>query len=175
MGAVSSVGIDFRRLSNGERHFRLDQPLLVDMAIHHFDLMRYVLDQDASRMYCWTWNPAWSKFQSPPAGAAIITFEAGTVVSYRGSWISRGPITPWAGEWRMELEGGEVVWTSRSLLDDDSSDRVEIRSRGGEATPVELVRGRPVDLAGSLDEFVDAIAAGGSRRARAGRTCAAWP
>lgn len=156
MGAVSSVGLDFRRLSGGERHFRLDQPLLVDMAIHHFDLMRYVLDQDASRVYCWTWNPAWSSFQSPPAGAAVITFDGGTVVSYRGSWISRGPATPWAGEWRMELEGGEIVWTSRGDMD-RHLEEVEIRPLNGEPRSLDLRPTPWLDRAGSLHEFVAAV------------------
>ncbi|HEX4212378.1 MAG TPA: Gfo/Idh/MocA family oxidoreductase [Candidatus Dormibacteraeota bacterium] len=159
MGAVSSVGIDFRRLSEGERHFRLDQPLLVDMAIHHFDLMRHVLGQDANRIFCWTWNPAWSRFQSPPAGAAVVTFDAGAVVSYRGSWISRGPITPWAGEWRMELEGGEVVWTSRGDMD-SHLEEVEIRPLKGEPRSLELRPTPWVDRAGSLHEFVAAVTEG---------------
>lgn len=60
----------------------------------------------------------------------------------------------------MTFEKGEVGWTSRSLLDDDSSDRVEIRTRGGEVTPVELSRDHPVDRAGSLLEFVNAVQAG---------------
>ncbi|HEX4216020.1 MAG TPA: Gfo/Idh/MocA family oxidoreductase [Candidatus Dormibacteraeota bacterium] len=166
LGELHEVDIDFRHFSAlGEDgvprgHQLLEQPLLEDMSIHHFDLLRMVIGAEPLQVWCRAWNPGWSWFSGPPVGLATIVFENGVEVSYRGSWLSHGPVTPWAGEWRMTFADGEVGWTSRSLLDDDSCDRVGIRSRGGEAKPVELVKGRPVDRAGSLAEFVDAVASG---------------
>ncbi len=41
IGEVVSVALDFHRYyGSGYRYFFLEQPLLSDMAIHHFDLMR---------------------------------------------------------------------------------------------------------------------------------------
>jgi predicted dehydrogenase len=166
LGELHEVDIDFRHFSalgtDGvpKGHHLLEQPLLEDMSIHHFDLLRMVIGAEPLQVWCRAWNPDWSWFAGPPVGLATIVFENGVEVSYRGSWLSHGPLTPWAGEWRMTFAEGEVTWTSRSLLDDDSADRVEIRSRGGEATPVRLVKGRPVDRAGSLIEFEDAIVRG---------------
>jgi predicted dehydrogenase len=50
LGPVGTVTIDFRRYANtapkeNHKHYTIWQPLLVDMSIHHFDLMRAVLDQ----------------------------------------------------------------------------------------------------------------------------------
>ena len=66
LGEVGSVTIDFRRYNNSSdakahRHYQLWQPLLVDMAIHHFDLMRAVLSQEPTQISCLTWNPPWSQ------------------------------------------------------------------------------------------------------------------
>src|SRR5712664_2820559 len=72
LGKLHEVSIDFRRYSPGigkgrSRHHSEDQPLLVDMSIHHFDLLRLILDREPERIYCETWNPQWSGFSGPSA------------------------------------------------------------------------------------------------------------
>jgi predicted dehydrogenase len=77
-------------------------------------------------------------------------------VSYRGTWISPGPWTPWAGEWTMDFEGGQVTWTSRG---DDIGipDRVAIRKTRRQSRSVRLPEMKHVDRAGTLTEFVAAL------------------
>jgi predicted dehydrogenase len=164
LGAVGLVSIDFRRYANtappeGNRHYALRQPLLLDMAIHHFDLMRMVLGQEPRQVNCHAWNPPWSKFADPAAATATITFDGGAVVSYRGSWVSPGPQTYWAGEWRMECERGEIFWTSR---DDKGTggDRLTLRPARSAARRVTLPELPAIDRAGSLAAFAHAIQSG---------------
>jgi len=164
LGEVGAVSVYFRRYANsaereGNRHYALHQPLLADMAIHHFDLMRFVLGQEPVDVTCHAWNPPWSKFEGPAAALATICFDGGAVVSYRGSWVSPGPKTPWAGEWRMECAGGEIAWTSRDDLG-ASVDRVTVRPLGKRARRLELPTGMPIDRAGSLRAFAQAVATG---------------
>ena len=164
LGPVGAVGIDFRRYANsaprdGHRHYAIDHPLLMDMAIHHFDLLRMVLGQEPREVDCRAYNPPWSNFRDPAAAAATITFNGGTVVSYRGSWVSPGPATPWAGEWRIECEGGEIAWTSREGRD-AAADRVTVRKLGKLARKVRLPELPALDRAGTLAAFVQAIATG---------------
>ncbi len=161
LGPVSSVTIDFRRSANtvpatNHRHYQLWHPLLVDMAIHHFDLMRYVLGQEPLEIMGKTWNPTWSNFVEPPAGALIVTFDGGTVVSYRGSWISHGPITNWCGDWTMDCERGQIVWTGRG----EQGDKVLVRPEGQRARAMRLPVLEQVDRKGSLQAFVQAIEKG---------------
>src|SRR6266700_4319298 len=57
LGSIGTVSIDFRRYKNSvlpqdQGYYQGRQPLLVDMAIHHFDLMRVVLGQEASQISC---------------------------------------------------------------------------------------------------------------------------
>jgi predicted dehydrogenase len=159
LGSLHEVTIDFRRYSPGQgRHQIEEQPLLVDMSIHHFDLLRLILNLEPQRIYCEAWNPEWATFGGPSVAVASIVFDGGVVVSYRGSWVSAGPITPWAGEWRLEFENGEVFWTSR---DEEGvpQDKVVIRPRQGKARNATLPTMRWTGGLGTLTEFADAVQA----------------
>jgi predicted dehydrogenase len=160
LGQLHEVSIDFRRYSPGQgRHAIEEQPLLVDMSIHHFDLLRLILNRRPERIYCEAWNPEWATFGGPSAAVASIVFEGPIVVSYRGSWVTAGPVTPWAGEWRMEFEHAEVFWTSR---DDDGMlrDRVVARTRNGKTRTLTLPEVRRTGPSGTLTEFANAIETG---------------
>jgi predicted dehydrogenase len=162
LGEVGSVTIDFRRYNNSSeakahRHYQIWQPLLVDMAIHHFDLMRAVLDQEPTEISCYTWNPPWSKFVDPAAAAATITFDGGAVVNYRGNWVSPAPRTSWSGEWHIECTKGEIVWSSR---DDTAPDHVSVRPLGKRRRSLHLPEMPLTDRRGSLQAFVQAVCTG---------------
>ncbi len=161
LGPVNEVNIDFRHYDNTapketHKHYKIWEPLLVDMSIHHFDLMRMVLGQEPQQIVCKTWSPAWSNYTEHPSGVATITFDGGAVVSYRGSWVSTAPQTNWAGEWRMECEKGEIVWTSRGEL----PEYVMLRPLGKRARSVKLPDYPLTDRAGSLHAFVQAVHSG---------------
>jgi predicted dehydrogenase len=161
LGKLHEVSIDFRRYSpatangRGRHHFDV-QPLLVDMSIHHFDLLRLILKREPRRIYCEAWNPDWSAFSGPSVAVSSIDFDGDIVVSYRGSWVSSGPITPWSGEWRMEFEHGHIFWTSR---DDDGArrDRVVIHKPDRRPRVIPLTELAQTDRAGTLAEFARAI------------------
>lgn len=164
LGPIDTAHIDFRRFANGNvsmgnRHYRLAHPLLMDMAIHHFDLMRLVIGQEPRQVACHAWNPPWSKFTDPAEAAATITFDGGAVVSYRGSWVSPGPETHWAGEWRIECERGEIAWTSRANQG-TSAESVTIRPLNKRARKLALPDLPQIDRAGTLHAFVEAIHSG---------------
>jgi predicted dehydrogenase len=162
LGKLHEVSIDFRRYStagpNGRgRHHLEEQPLLQDMSIHHFDLLRLILGAEPERIYCEAWNPKWTAFSGPSATVASIVFP-GVVVSYRGSWISAAPVTPWGGRWSLEFENGEVFWSNRD--DDMSHDRVTVRPRGGHPHSADL---QPMPRTGpwaTITEFAHAVREG---------------
>ena len=161
LGELGQVWIEFRRHSpigqDGPRtHHAYDQPLLMDMSIHHFDLLRFLLAREANSVSCYTWNSEWTGFTGPPSASASIEFDGGVTASYRGSWISSGSITPWAGEWRMQFEHGELFWTSRGE-DSTLDDTVVLRRGGTKAEVLPLPRLRRIDRWGTLAEFADAV------------------
>ncbi|QBD78837.1 Gfo/Idh/MocA family oxidoreductase [Ktedonosporobacter rubrisoli] len=161
LGRLGAVNIDFRRYDNtapdSHIHYKIWEPLLADMSIHHFDLMCVLLGAKPREVACQSWNTPWSKYIEPATATATISFENGAVVSYRGSWTSTGPQTSWAGEWHMECEKGEIIWTSR---DDDVPDSVTVHLMGEQARKLTLPEVPLIDRHGSLEAFAQAVNTG---------------
>jgi predicted dehydrogenase len=162
LGPVGAVAVDFRRHvgAGSPRHSALANPLLVDMAIHHFDLMRMTLGQEPRLVSCQAWNPPWSPFEGDAAAAATVAFDGGAVVSWRGSWVSPGPKTNWGAEWRVECAEGEIDWTSRDDRGGVSGERATVRPLGGRARKLDLPEVRPYGRAGAVAAFAAAIRTG---------------
>lgn len=164
IGRVHQVTVDFRRNAMNEgivRDWVRKEPLLLDMAIHHFDLMRMVLADEPVRVSCRSWNPGQSRYTEPAAAVATIDFAGGTVVSWRGSFVSEGEPTPWAGCWRIEGSEGELRFSSRDHLGSRvRPDRLSLR-RGGRSVRVPA---QPVlahlDREGALAATAQAILSG---------------
>lgn len=164
LGPSGPVAVDFRRYANTaavgtNKHYLLHHPLLYDMAIHHFDMMRMVLGQEAREIYCKITDPAWSRFTEEASVAATVSFEGGATVSYRGSWVSTGPQTPWAGEWRIDCEDGQIAFTSRNGQG-LSGDQVTTQEIGGDPMNVKLPKLPYTGRAGALATFAAAVATG---------------
>jgi predicted dehydrogenase len=160
VGPVYAINLVFRRHmpEPTTRHAALVQPLLMDMAIHHFDLLRMVLGREPEAVYCYSWQPPGSRFNEPPAAAMVVQFGGGIVVTYQGSWVSTGPTTYWAGDWRMECTQGEIVWTSRAGGDlGAGADRVHLRQLGGKEKAMKLPTLRYTGRAGALGAFAETI------------------
>ena len=164
LGEVGAVTVRFRKYANEapvgtNRHYLLPDPLLLDMSIHHFDLMRYVLGQEPLEVSCRAWNPVWSKFTDPAAAIATVVFDGGAVVNYQGSWVSTQEETLWAGEWLIECSRGSIEWTGRADQH-TAADSVVIRPLNGVAEVISLPRDPIYDRVGSLAEFCSAIQEG---------------
>lgn len=144
LGDLGTVNIDFRQWGNEAEegtnpHYQFVHPLIFDMAIHHFDLMRMVLDQEPVKIYVQQSDPYWSKYVDEASAVMVITFADGTVVSYRGSWVSSDQRTYWTGDWRMECEQGLIYWTGRQGGPHGTDgDKVTIRTRDGKVKDVAL-------------------------------------
>lgn len=166
LGDPGSVYVDFRRWANDaeyemNRHYQFPHPLLFDMAIHHYDLMRMVLGQEAVEVYAKDTSPSWSRFDEEAEALLIITFANGQTLSYRGSWVSSGEPTNWAGEWRMEFAEGEIQWTSRAGGDVGAGgDVVHVRRRGARPVKVPLDELPLLGRSMGLKHLVECIARG---------------
>ena len=88
----------------------MDNPLLLDMSVHTFDMARFLLNADAVSVYCHAFNPAGSWYEGD--ASAICTFEMsnGSIFSYRGSWTSEGHFTSWESDWRIQCAKGTILW-----------------------------------------------------------------
>jgi predicted dehydrogenase len=107
LGAVRHVTVEhYRGLHLPGFHQQMRYPLLQDMSIHHFDLMRFFLGAEYQTVYGRAWNPSWSTHAGNASAAVIFTFPGDVTVSYDASWCSLGMPTTWTGNWRFECEKG---------------------------------------------------------------------
>jgi predicted dehydrogenase len=162
-GKLSQIKIDFRRNAaiEGHSYLGLANPLLVDMAVHHYDLIRMIIGEDPVELSCRTWNPPGSPFTGDPCGAIVLTFPTGIAVSYRGSWLDQGAQTAWAGEWQMDFEQGSVLWTSRGSRPNWlARDRLTTKRPNGEAETQALPAMKLHDRMGVLAAFATAVRTG---------------
>jgi len=149
LGAIGTLSCEFFKAPHfsGFRE-RMAEPLLVDMAIHQFDLSRKLIGSEPVSVYCDSYNPSWSWFDGNAAASAIFTYADGTRFAFTGSWCAPGLETSWNGLWRASAPGGTATW------DGDNAPVAELVS--GEALPAAMAD-EPEEIAGSLAEFVDAV------------------
>jgi predicted dehydrogenase len=155
LGHLVACYLDFHfYFGTGYRYFFLEEPLLSDMAIHHFDALRFVLDDEPIEVSCHSWAEPGTPFAGPPAAVATMRFAKGTVVSYRGSWLTRGPATPYGGHWRLDGSRGTIEFTFRGAFEDrETLDRLTLHRPASPPEVVALPEMPYKDRKGALDAF----------------------
>jgi predicted dehydrogenase len=109
MGHIASVTVEFFKGPHfGGFREEMPYPLIIDMAIHHIDLMRHLLESDPVSVFGRSWNPPWSWFNGDASASVSMEFANGVVASYNGSWCAPGRETSWNGNWRFDCEDGVV-------------------------------------------------------------------
>ncbi|NDL57091.1 Gfo/Idh/MocA family protein [Phytoactinopolyspora mesophila] len=159
LGAVGTVSCEFFKAPRfGGFRERMPHPLLVDMAIHHFDAARYLVGQDPVAVYCHAYNPPWSWYDGDAAATAVFEFSGGARFVYNGSWCSPGRETSWNGNWRVSGEKGTAAWDGDSPPTVDTPNHApEVRE---ELPPAAAAAGSAEEIAGALAEFVHALRTG---------------
>lgn len=150
LGPVGSVSVVFAKAAHfpGFREEMAD-PLLVDMAIHHFDAVRYLLDRDPVAVYCEGSNPEWSWYAGNANAAAVFELDGGVRFVYDGTWCSPGAETSWNAAWRVNGEHGTALWNG-----DDHPTLVGVAAEDLDVPDVGL------KIDGALREFVSALRTG---------------
>ena len=126
--------------------------LINDMMVHHFDLMRYVLNADPVSVRAQTWNQPWGWHAGDACHSITFGFESGLVATHVANGAAVGSRTTYNGDWRIEGPGGSLDWEGDKLFHshlhrtDETVDRREIG----------LDKTAPGDQA-MLDEFFSAI------------------
>jgi predicted dehydrogenase len=158
VGAPAVVEMGFYRAwatRAGTHYTTMAFPLLKDMGIHHFDLLRYVLGLEPERVQAVTWNPPWGWHAGDAAHNVTIHFAGGCIASHHGCGCSVGRQTGWNGDLRVEGANGSLTWDEGGI--ELSSHRL------GEASAQEKVEPLEVPLMGPdacLAEFIAALKEG---------------
>lgn len=136
-----------RKTVDGWRE-RMAEPFLLDYAIHHFDLMRYLTGEEPIWVMGLSFRPPWSWFDGNPAAAAVVAMQSGLVVDYGGTMVSQGLETT--------QEGLITVIGEKGTLHLDGKSQVTLHGQGEVRTlPQEPIPGGELGFA--LAEFLGAI------------------
>ncbi len=127
---------------------KMPEPFLLDFAIHHFDLIRYLTGDEATRVTGQSFRPPWSWFDGNSAASAILSMRNGAVVDYGGTMVSLGAETP--------QEGLITVIGENGTLHLDGRTEVTLHGQGDVRTlPQEPIPGG--ELGYALAEFLAAV------------------
>ena len=111
LGALTTVNCDFYLGAHfGGFRDEMPSPLILDMAIHHFDLARFMSGVDPVAVYAYEFNPRGSWYRGDVAASCIFEMTDGVVFTYRGSWCAEGCHTSWNGNWRLIGERGTLLY-----------------------------------------------------------------
>lgn len=111
IGALTTINCDFYLAAHfGGFRDLMDSPLILDMAIHHFDLARCLSGADPEAVYAHEFNPSGSWYDGDASASCIFEMSGGVVFTYRGSWCSEGFHTSWHGDWRIVGEKGTILY-----------------------------------------------------------------
>jgi predicted dehydrogenase len=143
----------------------MDEPLLVDMSVHHFDFIRGILGLEPVSVWATSFNPSWSRFKGNACLTAKFETVSGATIVYTGSWCSRGPATSWDGEWDIQGTRGALVWKENRVhfYPSEFGEAVYFPGtlqRGGDVMEVSLVELESEERGGTLAEFNAALGEG---------------
>ena len=116
LGELASIRISCRRdtrtlFAPEDFRYSMHHPYVLDMSIHHFDLVRAATGRDVRGVYARSWRIPDSPFVHHPAVAALLDLEGGVPVIYEGDWATHEPETSWNGDWEIVGENGRVLWS----------------------------------------------------------------
>lgn len=110
IGTFGHGHLDFYIPADFTGSFRetMEFPLLLDMTIHHVDLIRAVSGLDIAKVTANSFQPPWSWYQHDSGLKMLLEMEGGAHFSYSGDWSALGRATSWNGAWRLQGTEGSL-------------------------------------------------------------------
>jgi len=117
LGDLQSIDINLKKEFKTDKEYfkRLEKPLLFDVAIHHFDLVRYLTDNEVSSILANNFNPDHSWFAGDAANETVMELTNDVAVRYEGSLVAREEETDWLGDWIIEGNTGVIKISHHQL------------------------------------------------------------
>ena len=161
IGELQGVKIRFRRhlpdvISNPEHPiYALPHSILLDMSVHHFDLLRYMTQREVVSVVAMEHDTPDNAFKHPSNAICLMRLRQEIPVMWDGDWCARGPVTSWEGEWQFIGNRARLFWDGNI----DGKGRTSVRLELPEQQPQELltderIRERRLPV---LEHFIESI------------------
>jgi predicted dehydrogenase len=97
------------------RH-EIPDPLLVDAAVHHLDILADLVNDEVELVWAEAWNPPWGEYAGPSQALVTMRFKGGGRALYEGAKANAAGLNGWTDEYvRAECELATVVLDHRRL------------------------------------------------------------
>ena len=109
---------DRRRDLDWSSPFRhaMQDPLLIEGAIHHLDLIADLAGARCETLFATTWRPDWAEYAGDTDGRVTMVFENGVRASYEGSVSAAVGLNDFYQEYlRVDGELGTAILTHREI------------------------------------------------------------
>jgi predicted dehydrogenase len=136
----------------------LAHPYLLEMAIHHVDLLRLVTGREVAQVDALGWKVPDSPFRMEPNVGALLVLDDGTPVAYEGDFAASGRETSWNGDWELVGDRARAAW--RGGVESPLRGTVVLDRYGAPPERVELPTLPALDRLGVLHELRRAVAGG---------------
>lgn len=163
LGELVSIRVVCRRdlgtlFAPHDFRYAMRHPYVLDMSIHHFDLMRAATGRDVGSVYARSWRVPGSPFVHDPAVAALVDLDGGVPVVYEGDWATSEPETSWNGDWEIVGEDGRLRWSGSE--EERGVGEVVLERWGEEPRPVQQPELEFVEREATLQAMRQAIEGG---------------
>jgi predicted dehydrogenase len=146
LGRINAIGMRFQgdmrqhmAWSSLFRH-RMQDPLLIEGAIHHFDILADLAGARCDTLYASTWKPEWAEYTGHTDAVVSMVFANGVRASYEGSVSNAVGLNTFYKEYiRVDGERGTAILNHRDVEVFMRQDIWRQQSREGQGQKVPLL------------------------------------
>ena len=124
----------------GKFRYQIPDPLMVEGAVHHLDILADLAGAECDTIYAQTWNPPWGEFSGDSQALVTMQFNNGTRAIYEGAKTNAVGLNDWGQEYfRAECELATLTLDHRRLerlVYDPASQRAKSRQKQSEEIPL---------------------------------------
>ena len=148
---------DCRRFGSwAEWRHRIADPLMVEGAIHHLDILGDLAGSKCEKLYARTWRPPWGEYAGDAQGLVLMDFADGAHAQYEGAKCNAVGLNWWTREYiRAECRDATLILNRRRLEAFDHKDSSKGKdSKEGGGRRIRLLKQPKWSNAWLIEKFV---------------------
>jgi predicted dehydrogenase len=107
---------DARIFATWPNRHEIKDPLMIEGAVHHLDILADLAGARCDLIYAQTWNPPWGEYAGDSQGLVTMHFENGVRAFYEGAKTNAVGLNGWTNEYvRAECRDATIILDRRHL------------------------------------------------------------